>query len=65
MTDTSHSGGAMGNDEGEEGAEGEWATGRQIAASLPSLDGVDPDHPVVTCGLLVDVGAGVGGLARP
>ena len=62
MTDTSHSGGAMGNDEGEDG---EWATGQQIAASLPSLDGVDPDHPVVTCGLLVDVVARVGVLAMP
>ena len=61
MTDTSHSGGAMGNDEGEDG----WATGRQIAARLPSLDGVDPDHPVVTCGLLVDVVARVGVLAMP
>ena len=52
----------MGNDEGEDG---EWATGQQIAASLPSLDGVDPDHPVVTCGLLVDVVARVGVLAMP
>ena len=42
-----------------------WATGQQIAARLPRLDGVDPDHPVVTCGLLVDVAARAGVLAMP
>lgn len=42
-----------------------WATGQQIAARLPRLDGVEPDHPVVACGLLVDVAARAGVLAMP